>query len=150
MGYTTEFEGSFEFDRPLDDETYEFLTKLAHTRRMARKVDEDIYGPEGEFYVDGGGDFGDNHEDNIIDYNRPPGDQPSLWLQWVPTEDRRHLEWDGGEKFYYYITWLEYLIKKVFEPRGYKLNGEVEWYGEDRDDVGTIKVEDNKVTVERR
>ena len=37
------------------------------------------------------------------------------------------------------------LIKKIFSPRGYKLNGTVEWQGEDRDDMGMIEIKDNKV-----
>ncbi len=36
---------------------------------MARKVGPE-FGVEGELYMDGGGDFGQAREDNIIDYNR--------------------------------------------------------------------------------
>lgn len=147
MGYTTEFSGVFLFDKKLDEDTHKFLEKLAYTRRMKRNVDENIYGVEGEFYVDGKGFAGQEHEDNIVDYNNPPGEQPSLWLQWIPTEDGCGLMWDGGEKFYAYVPWLKYLIKKIFKPRGYVLNGDVKWRGEDFDDIGTICVKDNKVTV---
>ena len=147
MGYTTEFSGQFTFNKPLDDDTYQLVTGLATTRRMKRNVDEEKYGKDGEFYIEGGGYAGQADEDNIVDYNRPPADQPGLWLQWVPTDDRWHLEWDGGEKFYYYVEWLEYLIKKIFAPRGYVLHGEVRWRGEDFDDIGVITVEDNKVST---
>ena len=34
MGYTTDFTGQFDLDKPLDDETYEFLCKFNSTRRM--------------------------------------------------------------------------------------------------------------------
>lgn len=148
MGYTTEFEGQFNLNKKLDKETHDYLVKFNETRRMARRLDAK-YGVEGEFYVDGGGDFGQNHEDNIIDYNRPPSTQPSLWCMWVPTSDGLGIEWDGGEKFYAYIEWIEYLIAKILAPRGYVLNGSVSWRGEDFNDMGTIVIVNNKVTGRR-
>jgi hypothetical protein len=48
VGCSTAFGGVFKLDRPLDDETYEFLVKLSQTRRMARNVGPE-YGDEGEF-----------------------------------------------------------------------------------------------------
>jgi hypothetical protein len=74
---------------------------------------------------------------------------PGYYCQWVPTEDGDGIEWDGGEKFYEYIAWLEYLIGKFLVPWGYTLNGTVEWIGEDRSDVGMITVVDNVVSVKR-
>jgi hypothetical protein len=148
MGYTTDFTGKFELNKKLDLETYMFLRKLNDTRRMARNVDEK-YGVEGEFFVDGGEDddrfFSNKAKSNIIDYNTPPKTQPGLWCQWTPTEDAKHIEWDEGEKFYAYIEWLEYIIEKVLKPKGYKLNGEVEYQGEDPSDFGMIVVKDNVV-----
>lgn len=147
MGYTTDFEGQFDFDRPLDDDTYKLLTGLATTRRMQRNIKG--YGIEGEFFFDEK-DFdncGQTADDTVIDYNKPPRTQPSLWLQWIPTEDRLHLEWDGNEKFYRYVEWLKYLIQNIFNPRGYVLNGEVDYYGEDREDFGRIVIKNNIVSV---
>ncbi len=95
--------------------------------------------------MEGGGAFGQDREDNVIDFNSPPGPQPGLWCQWCPSEDRKGIEWDGGEKFYRYAEWLEYLVDKVLAPKGYVLNGEVEWQGEDRNDRGVLKVVDNVV-----
>lgn len=147
MGYTTEFDGKFTFDKQLDKETFNLLKGLAETRRMKRNM-EDVYGVDGEFYVGGEGIHQlENRDDTVVDYNTPPGTQPSLWLQWVPTEGGRHLEWDGEEKFYNYIEWLEYIIEKVLTPNGYKLNGEVEYYGEEADDKGTIAIIDNNIIV---
>ena len=54
MGYTTEFQGKFKLNKRLDEKTHEFLVNLSSTRRMSRNVD-DIYGIEGEFYVEGDG-----------------------------------------------------------------------------------------------
>lgn len=152
MGYTTDFEGKLKFNRQLTVDEKNFLDKLANTRRMARNVDRK-YGVEGEFYVDGGGFMGQDHEDNVIDSNTPPRTQPGLWCQWVPTEDGKFLEWDGGEKFYAYVEWLQYIIDKVFpyitadgdEPLS--LTGSITWQGEESEDMGRIQVNNNVVTV---
>jgi hypothetical protein len=147
MGYDTDFSGYFKIDRPVDEDTYNLLYGLATTRRMARKADASLYGVEGEFYVDGS-DYGHKTgEPPIIDINRPPCTQPGLWCQWLISDDRLTLEWDGGEKFYNYVEWLEYLVDRVIAPEGYELNGVVRWRGEDFEDVGTLIVRNNKVTV---
>ena len=146
MGYTTDFEGGFNITPNLSQKDNEFLTKFHNTRRMARSVGTE-YGKEGEFYVDGTGWAGQDHDKNVINYNRPPGTQPGLWCQWIPTDDGCELVWDGGEKFYNYVEWLDYLIDKILAPRGYTLNGECQWFGEERDDVGVIIVKNNKVTT---
>ena len=148
MGYTTDFNGSFRLNKTLDEQTKTFLKKFAETRRMKRKLGPE-YGVDGEFYVDGAGYAGQDHEASIVDYNTPPRTQPGLWCQWVPTEDGNFIEWDGGEKFYDYVEWLEYLIKNFLAPKGYVLNGEVQWQGEDTGDVGRIVVTDNVVRTQR-
>lgn len=148
MGYTTDFTGQFTLDRPLDDDTFTFLQKLSKTRRMKRALGPE-YGVEGEFYVDGSGFHGQDHEPSVLNYNEPPATQPGLWCHWTPTDDRLALEWDGGEKFYYYVEWLEYLVKTILAPRGYVLNGEVHWSGEEEGDIGLIRVRDNVVVAQR-
>lgn len=144
MGYTTNFKGSFKLNKKLDKETHDYLKRFAETRRMARNLPEQ-YGIEGEFYVDGAGDFGQAHEDNIINHNTPPKTQPGLWCQWVPNKSGTAIQWDGGEKFYHYVEWLEYIIKNFLAPKGYVLNGEVDFQGEDDSDQGTIIVRNNEV-----
>lgn len=148
MGYTTDFEGRFKLNRKLKKKDQDFLTKFAETRRMARNVGPE-FGVEGEFYVDGKGYAGQDSDETILDYNRPPRTQPGLWCQWVPSEDGQFLQWDGSEKFYNYVEWLKYLIDKILAPRGYILNGEVSWSGEDQGDVGKIVVTNNVVTTKR-
>jgi len=146
MGYQTDFEGKLKFNKQLSIEDLNFLKGLASTRRMARNLDPK-YGIEGEFFVNDDGMMGQSKDCTILDYNRPPKTQPSLWLQWVPTDDGWYLEWDGGDKFYCYVEWLEYLINKVLAPRGYILNGEIKWFGEDTYDTGVITVIENVVTT---
>lgn len=128
MGYTTEFEGSFKVEPPLNTDEVAFLAKFAETRRMLRK--------EGPYFV---GDFssgrvdipapGDTSESTavafgapmvtvprcvldagVLNHNAPPEGQPGLWCQWVPTEDGSTLKWDEGEKFYNAEKWIQYLI----------------------------------------
>ena len=147
MGYSTDFKGEFKLNKPLSIKDFTFLKKLNETRRMARKVDESKYGIEGEFYVDGKGFMGQAKEPNVISFNLPPRTQPGLWCKWTPNEDGTAIEWDGGEKFYNYVEWIKYLIEKILSPRGYVLNGEVNWYGEDIDDEGIICITDNVVTT---
>lgn len=148
MGYTTDFRGKLILNKKLTKKDNEFLVKFAETRRMARNVDPK-YGVEGEFYVDGRDEFFSTDKDkDIIDYNRPPKTQPGLWCQWVPSEDGLGIEWDGGEKFYNYVEWLEYIIKNFLAPKGYVLMGTVEWRGEEWDDRGEIRVFNNEVTSE--
>lgn len=146
MGYTTDFGGRFELDKPLAPKMKKFLTLLNETRRMKRNVDE-AFGIEGEFFVFGTGDYGQNNDSTIVDFNQQPSTQPSLWCQWVPNEDGTAIEWDGGEKFYAYSEWLFYIINKILAPNGYTLNGTVVWQGEETGDVGKIHVVDNVVTV---
>ncbi len=144
MGYTTDFNGSFKLNKKLDTETLEFLKKFNETRRMKRRMDAK-YGIDGEFFVDAEGPFGQDRDDTIVDYNRPPSTQPSLWCQWCPADDGSAIVWDGGEKFYEYVPWIKYVIVNFLAPKGYVLNGEVEWVGEDSSDRGIIEIVNNVV-----
>lgn len=168
MGYTTDFDGSLKIKRPLSQKKRDYINLLGNTRRMKRDVNvlmelykgkhghpdskptdspEVIYGVQGEFFAMEDNNFGQNGDKSVLDNNSPASTQPGLWCQWMITEDGKYLEWDGGEKFYNYIEWLEYLIKTFFIPWGNRLDGEIRWYGEDRDDVGKIKVRNNEVFV---
>jgi hypothetical protein len=129
------------------------------------RTPEEIYGQEGEFFVGDG-------ETGVIDHNTAPGQvpyigisnftdryaennrrssagecQPGLWCQWVLENDGTELLWDGGEKFYNYVEWLQYMITKFFNPWGIKLNGTIEWHGEDRSDMGQIVVTDSVIKI---
>jgi len=157
MGYTTDFSGRFNLDKPLTEDQKRYLLAFAQTRRVRRddektqKMNDPVrkavnlpVGKEGGFYV-----VDSNDAEDVIDGNSPPEGQPGLWCQWVPTEDGMAIEWDGGEKFYEYIDWLEYIIKNFLKPWGYKLNGKVLWQGESVGDVGSITVKDNKVSTRK-
>jgi hypothetical protein len=146
MGYTTKFEGEFTLTRKMTDQEREYLQKFSGTRRMARKLPPE-YGIEGEFYVDGGGFAGQDHEESIIDYNRPPKTQPGRWCRWEPNEEGTTIRWNGGEKFYFSVEWLRYILEKFLIPAGNGLSGSVTYQGEGDGDKGTITVADNQITL---
>ena len=167
MGYTTEFEGVFKLDKKLTAAQAEYLRAFSYTRRMKRDpaITEKLpdtrrlavglgVGPEGGYYVGSADDgnfgqgnlFGDRPA-GVVDYNNEPQGQPGLWCQWEPTEDDQGIQWNGAEKFYDYVPWLQYLVDHFLRPWGLSLSGEVSWQGEDSSDFGKIVVENNVITT---
>jgi hypothetical protein len=76
-------------------------------------------------------------------------DAPDSYCRWVPTKQRDGIEWDGGEKFYYYTEWLQWLIDHPLKRWGYTLSGAVSWQGEEVGDTGTLSIVDGKAVAER-
>lgn len=158
MGYTTDFDGSFDCTPALNEAQIAYLKQFAHTRRMDRNPDiaatlpdplrEAVglpIGEDGEFFVGGGGSYGQGSDASIRNSNSHPKSQPGLWCQWTPSEDGTQIEWDGGEKFYSYIEWIKYINEKFLKPWGIVLNGSVSWSGEDSGDVGVIVAKEGKI-----
>ena len=158
MGYSTEFTGEIKISPPLSDEQITYINTFSSTRRMARN--ESILasmpdpvrdavglpvGQQGEFYVGSTSDFGQTRDKSIIDFNLPPKSQPGLWCDWEVSDDGKYLEWNGSEKFYGYVEWLEYMNKNFFTPWKKDLNGEIKWEGDDSSDRGVIVVINNNV-----
>ena len=152
MGYQTDFSGEFRLNKLLDEKTFTFLTKLSETR-SGKRNGHSKYGVEGEFYVEGEIEpcLAKNTEDfsSIIDTNSPPRTQPSVWCDWAPVHYDGYdaIEWNGAEKFYDYVEWIEYIAHKILAPKGYLLTCVVEWRGQDWEDTGTISITDNIVEV---
>jgi hypothetical protein len=96
-----------------------------------------------------------DHYNILVEFNKQRHNKdvnpefPGYWCQWQPSKDGTEIEWDGGEKFYNYEEWLEYLIQHFLEPWGYVLNGTVKWSGEDAEDIGSITVTDNVVRARK-
>lgn len=162
MGYSTYFTGSFSLSRPLTLAEHNYLTAFNQTRRMKRDVKmlhgipddkrEAVklpLGPDGAYFVGYEAANGQNHSPDILEYNNPPVGQPSLWCGWVPSEDGMSIEHDGGEKFYGYIEWIEYIVEHFLTPWGITVNGTVEWHGEDPKDLGRIIVNGSQVTAKK-
>lgn len=156
MGYTTAFDGIFHLNKRLFDSETLYLLEFSRTRRMNRNpaILQDVsdaartavglpLGEEGCYFVNEKWD--EESELSIVDYNHPPKTQPGLWCQWIPTADGGGIQWNGMEKFYDYVEWLQYLINNFIEPWGYVLRGEVNWQGEEAADVGMIWVENNVI-----
>lgn len=70
---------------------------------------------------------------------------PSFYCQWIPTPDGHGIQWDGGEKFYGYVEWLQIIIDRFLTPAGITLSGRVEYRGEDFHDFGHVAVVDGRV-----
>ncbi len=161
MGYTTDFYGSVVIEPALNEHEIAFLKDLARTRRMDRS--------KGPLYIDDSGEpFGQTRADDVIDYNSPPKDQPGLWLQWEPNDEGTELSWDGGEKFYHAEEWMMYIVHNLLGPAAleyitthsdedkrlehftcnHTVNGVIEAYGEDRQDMWRIVVKNNVVSSE--
>ncbi len=162
MGYTTDFDGSFTLDRPLTAAQAAYLRKFAETRRMKRDpvatatlpdpLREAVglpIGSEAGYYVGStamaGQDWKRLGAVGVVDDNNEPDEQPGLWNHWVPTEDGAGIEHDGGEKFYDYAEWLQYICDHFLKRWDLTLNGKVRFQGEEPDDRGAVIVQDNKV-----
>jgi hypothetical protein len=109
------------------------------------------FGVEGEFFYNESDfrNWGQTRDDSVLDKNAPPATQPSLWCQWEPTEDRMKIRWDSGEKFYFPEAWMEYLITRILEPRGYTVMGTVTAEAEEFNERWTIQVANNRVSSTR-
>jgi hypothetical protein len=115
----TTFSGTFVLDKPLTAE---------HKEALEEFVEEE--------HEDENGRRGLN------------GKPTSIYCQWMPTEDGTGLEWDGAEKFYDYVEWLEYMVSHFIKPWGYTLNGSVTWTSAIYEPArGTIHVQDNHISV---
>ena len=158
MGYTTDFTGYMKIDPPLNPEQVSYINKFSETRRMKRDPDKASQipdplreavglpiGEEGGYFVAGAGFSGQDKDDSITDSNSSPAGQPGLWCQWVINGDGTGLEWDYGEKFYEYEDWLVYIQEHFLTPWGSKLNGQIDWSGEERDDMGTLYARDGRI-----
>jgi hypothetical protein len=156
MGYTTVFDGIFHLNKRLFDSEAIYLIEFSGSRRMKRNraILESIpdparaavglpVGEEGCYFVNEQWD--EDSEVSVVNYNRPPKTQPGLWCQWIPTANGGGIQWNGAEKFYYYVEWLQYIINNFIKPWGYVLNGEVNWQGEREEDTGMILVASNRI-----
>lgn len=161
MGCTTLFRGKFEITPAMAPDHVRYIQRFADTRHhkynqtTVAKRDPDWekhcyegqFGEEGAYYT-----FPDEESiqltiRELMDYNIASRVCPSLWCNWSVTDDGKYLMWDGGEKFYRYTEWLEFLLEHFLAPWGYVLNGGVEFCDE-HDKMGSITIEKNNVSVQ--
>jgi len=162
MGYETEFIGEFTITPRLTPVHREYLAKFSNTRRMKRQATKTVKRPdpirkavglpigrEAEYFVGAEGVMGQEHTEDIVDWNDNPETQPSLWCKWNPNEDGTAIVApEYPSKFYYYKEWLKYIIVNFLDLWGYKLNGNISWQGEHEEDKGVIVVLNNEITIE--
>lgn len=99
MGYEAYATGEFALDCPLSAKTLKMLNEAANTERRWDKI----------------------HIHFI-----PKEEQPGVYLDWMPNEDGTAIIANNTNSLSgYNAEWLVLLIKYVFAPRGYVLNGEV-------------------------
>jgi hypothetical protein len=72
-------------------------------------------------------------------------DTPKYWCGWY-IEDKDYLTCEVG-KNYNSEEWLFYIVNKVLKPKGYTLNGEIHWDGDDSEDKGRIDIKDNEIEI---
>lgn len=162
MGYDMTFRGHFEFDKKLEPDFEAYLQNFSRTKHVIRDVEtyksanpnwksvgfEGNLGTNGEYIAD---------EDiypsiGVIDVNSYPRTCPGVWCRWTVTEsilgDKSYLEWNECDQYFDYIGWLKYLINHFIKPKGYTLNGQVMYFGDNEDDVGIITITDNTVETQ--
>jgi hypothetical protein len=158
VGYSTSFEGEIRIEPTLRPVHRAYLQRFAETRRMKRdprraerlsdplRVAADLpIGAEGAYFVGSDDDFSDT-DPSVIDGDTPHAPfSDSLYCDWTPSGDGSALGWNGREKFYEYVRWLEFLIEHFLGPWRYRLLGRIDWQGDDPDDRGSIFVTDNAV-----
>lgn len=150
MGYSTDFFGKFQLDKKLTYDQAKYLrlySKTRHYRRQGNASDlmnklNIPFGEDGEFFAEED-EVNPRYRFSIINYNDPPGDCPGLWCDWAPTEDNLGIEWNGSEKFYNYVDWLNFILKNFLTPWGYNLTGYVRFQGENKSDKGYIRIKNN-------
>ena len=78
-----------------------------------------------------------------------PSELGAYNCQWRPTADGTSIVWDGEEKFYCYVEWLQYLIDTFLKPWGYVLNGAVRWQGDGYEGAPGKTIEDEGILFVR-
>lgn len=164
MGYSTDYYGNIQIAPALNEQEVEEINAWLACRHVTYDVNK-IYEldpnadqhtidgtPVGnggwnwiKIYADPDGNAYDPVGEAVMEWNEP-GLLPSLWSDLEV--DETTMCWNGSEKSYEIPAWIQLLIDCVFAPRGYSLNGELEWRGEDYGDTGVITITDNVMEVE--
>lgn len=121
MGYTTDFKGEIHISPKLSEELENDLNTL----------------------YDSNSRNWNKHEE----FSRFPRPSHEGYCQWELKNNS--IVWDGGEKFYNYVEWLEYIIKYIEsqEPNTYSYSGQLLWQGEEIGDIGKIYITENSIVV---
>lgn len=154
MGYTTDFIGHVDINPMLNEAEMTYLTAFRLSRRFDR--------PDGPYVVPGNPYLEERDTSDVETYNRVALGQPQLWCGWSVCTRGCCLAWDGREKFYSPVAWLEYLIDHFLSPGAlaslsgleafdgfnfdHQLNGLMIGNRRDNREMFAICVQDNRVT----
>lgn len=162
MDYSITLSGQFKLDKTLDKATANLINGLAKTRRMKRNLEKlankyeidyqeakQKFGIDGEFYYDPNDfkNYGQTKDETIENFFSPPSTQPSIWCQWIYSNEDNIIKWNQNTKLNNFTEWIIYIIEKILKPRNYKLTGSVKWVGSDSFDKGEININNNKVRI---
>jgi len=86
----------------------------------------------------------ENRHDSKYHYGDSKREFPSIWCGFEV--EGREFRWDGGEKTYEGKQWIKFFLKKLIDwsrASGHLIyaEGDMEWRGEEKDDMGRIVVE---------
>lgn len=107
MNYNTDFSGDIEIFPPLNEAEISYLHDFSETRHMSYSHNRIL-----EVHPDL--DAGRSPE--LVDGNKPPKPKPGLWCHWVVEDNGRFLTTDDGEKIYYHVQWLSFIIGHLLTP----------------------------------
>jgi hypothetical protein len=160
MGYNTVWVGCYEVYNKngkrsrLPKKLADLLVGLSGTRRMSRDTSilakrlnmskekcERLYGCYGELYIEKDYEttLGQTEYPEIVNYNQPPPNQPSLWCDFTYNRKGKVIEWKESEKTYDGLEWIRYITNLV-QSHGYDLRGDMCWQGEEEDDNGVLSM----------
>jgi hypothetical protein len=118
MGYTTQFSGKFALTPPLKLSQYSLL----------KKIEEN-----------------DSREWKGIAKLKDLPAPPAYHCDWAVSEDGDTLSWNGNEKFYDYVEWLQWMIDNFFSKWGVTVDGTVHYQGDEIGDHGKITIKNNVI-----
>ena len=114
MGYTTYFKGSIDI-KPTD-ELMNFVNNLSESECERSQYFWFVGKRVGLEVVHNSG------------FRTP---EYAVYMDWIISQNRKCLKWNGMEKFYGYVEYLQLLLDAIFIPLGYVLNGKIYYQGED-------------------
>jgi hypothetical protein len=79
--------------------------------------------------------FSEQRHDGLIGMSQ-------VWCDWVPTQDGKGICWNGSEKTYDSVSWLNYVSETFLKKWGIIASGVVRYQGEDDHDCGVIVAKD--------
>lgn len=112
MGYSTDFVGWVQVDPPLAKHETDYLRAFGRTRRWDRPAGPYVVLPH-PLADDEDKDLDDQ---GVAAYNRPVPGEPGLWCPWTATDSGSTLAYDGIEKAYDDVRWLQYVINTFLCP----------------------------------